>query len=350
MNARTLTAPLFLVLMALTTSGYADYLEVSRSANIKTQARGDAPTLEKVTAGTVLPLLDDGRQQNGYYHVTTSTRERDGWIYRNRVRRKLGPIPVTLEEQPPSLVFGGLLNDLCLHGCPAGAPSGNRVIARNIYILSNNGRTKFADWVAYRVTAETIGPSQERNWKKDPLLAPEETLEPADYKDAHAVLKVDRGHQAPLASFSGTPNWHETNYLSNITPQRSDLNQGPWQRLEQRVRDLAERGSVSEVFVSTGPLYEREMGALPRTAKPHRVPSAYWKVVAIRSGATIRVAAFYFDQDTERGADFCGHARTVAEIERRSGLDFFYALEDTEEANVESRPGALVPDLGCPPA
>ena len=37
--------------------------------------------------------------------------------------------------------------------------------------------------------------------KADPLLEDPETLEPADYKDANRVLKTNRGHQAPLASF-----------------------------------------------------------------------------------------------------------------------------------------------------
>ena len=90
-----------------------------------------------------------------------------------------------------------LPSDHCLHGCPSGSPATNMVIIREIYILSNNGTTKFADWVAYKVTAETIGPSQRRKWKADPLLAENETLEPADYKDAHKVLKTDRGHQVP---------------------------------------------------------------------------------------------------------------------------------------------------------
>ncbi len=57
----------------------------------------------------------------------------------------------------------------CLHGCPAGAPVTNDLIVREIYVLSSNDTTKFADWVAYRVTEDTIGPTQSRNWKADPF-------------------------------------------------------------------------------------------------------------------------------------------------------------------------------------
>ena len=35
------------------------------------------------------------------------------------------------------------------------------------------------------------------------------TLEPADYRVANAALQTDRGHQAPLASFTGTDHWQD---------------------------------------------------------------------------------------------------------------------------------------------
>jgi endonuclease G len=43
---------------------------------------------------------------------------------------------------------------------------------------------------------------------------------------------VDRGHQAPLAAFSGALFWPESNILSNITPQSSALNEASWQQLK----------------------------------------------------------------------------------------------------------------------
>ena len=134
--------------------------------------------------------------------------------------------------------------DLCPYGCPAGASRTNDVLVREIYVLSSNDTTKFADWVAYRVTEDSIGPTDVRRWKADPALSEDETLEPDDYRGAHAELQTDRGHQAPLASFTGTSAWETTNYLSNITPQKSALNQGPWKGLEDAVRDLARDGNA----------------------------------------------------------------------------------------------------------
>ena len=55
-------------------------------------------------------------------------------------------------------------------------------------------------------------------------LRPDKTLAPADYTDSNKQLRVDRGHQAPLSSFAGTPFGTDIDYLSNITPQASALN------------------------------------------------------------------------------------------------------------------------------
>ncbi len=237
----------------------------------------------------------------------------------------------------------------CLHGCPAGAPITNDLIVREIYVLSSNDTTKFADWVAYQVTEDTIGPTQSRNFKKDPLLARHETLVPSDYTDANAVLGTQRGHQAPLASFTGTEHWRDTNYLSNITPQQGALNGGAWGVLEQRVRDLAEEPSVTAVYVMTGTLYEQAMHPLPQANEFHLVPSGYWKVVATEDGATIKVAAFTFGQDTPSGADICDHLVTVRAVEQRSGLNFFHALRTTQQNTIETDSATLTTDLGCSP-
>lgn len=230
----------------------------------------------------------------------------------------------------------------CLHSCPMGTPATNDLIVREIYTLSSNDRTKFADWVAYRVTAETVGPSEGRRWQADPWLSDEETLEPADYDDAPRALSIDRGHQAPLAALSGTPFAEDTNILSNITPQRSALNQASWQRLEARERDLATRETDPlALYVLTGPLYERVLQPLPMPggAERHRVPSGYWKVIATEDG---RMSAFIFDQETPRGADYCDMRVSLDEVELRTNLTLFPRLEERSFT-------ALDDALGCPP-
>lgn len=241
---------------------------------------------------------------------------------------------------PLSAIRAEPLDPNCFQQCPI-TKTDNRVLIRTSHTLSSNAATKFADWVAYDVVPADIGRSQRRVWRPDPLLPEGETLEPADFKGAHKALKTDRGHQAPLASFTGAPGWEATNYLSNITPQKSALNQGPWKKLEGAVRALAKSGAGA-VHVITGPLYERDMPPLPEADEPHRLPSGYWKIISLLGGGVIEVAGFVFDQETPRKADFCdtAYAVPVREIARRSGLTFAPGLASSSAAEARAR-------LGC---
>ena len=232
----------------------------------------------------------------------------------------------------------------CLEACPVGAPENDDVVVRPIYTLSADPLTKLAVWVAYAVSPETIGPSITRVWRADPWLAPDETLEPEDYDGANAALGVDRGHQAPLASLSGTPYAADTNLLSNITPQASALNQGPWQRLEARERELA-RAERTIVYVLTGPLFERLMPPLPGADERHRVPSGYWKVIATADG---RVTAFAFDQATPRGEDYCRDRRPLDEVELRARLRL-YPLRVASWRPLDAQLGCAPTTVSLPP-
>ena len=126
----------------------------------------------------------------------------------------------------------------------------------------------------------------------------------------------------------------QVNYYSNIVPQRPDLNRGPWEELEAKNRDLVRR--YGSVWIMTGPLYEADMAPLPNCDEPHRVPSGFWKIVAIQDGAALHVAAFIMEQSTVRKSPAIDHLTTVDEVERRSGLDFFWQLPDGEENALEA--------------
>lgn len=236
------------------------------------------------------------------------------------------------------LIFSLPISSVCgsphtIYGEPLGKPN-NTLVLHNIYTLSNNPQTKFADWVAYIVSPLTLGNSKtSRNWKKDPMLSSAETLSPKDYTGAHKTLHTDRGHQAPLASFKGTPYWAETNYLSNITPQKSELNQGPWKCLEEYTRDLARMGY--KVYVITGPLYEHEMPCLPACHNIYSVPSGYWKILAFEDHQEWKYFAFLMEQETPRKADWHKFQISIDEVESHCGLNFFHELPDSTETKVE---------------
>lgn len=200
------------------------------------------------------------------------------------------------------------------------------------YALSNNPTTKFADWVAYEVNVLNFGPSPGRDWGNDPLVDDDESLEEADFKGAFNELKTDRGHQAPLASFAGHPNWDETNYLSNITPQKSDLNRGAWMKLEGAVRNAV--SFRKPLYVITGTIYSEEEEPLPQADEAHKIPSAYYKVIYDLNG---NAASFMLDQDLPRAAKYCEQKNSIQQLKEKVP----YALPNLVDSN------ELLQRLGC---
>ncbi|MEQ9941073.1 DNA/RNA non-specific endonuclease [Pectobacterium aroidearum] len=264
--------------------------------------------------------------------------------------------PQEAAEQPPqqaeiaapaparqAAVAAAVSKDNCLVGCPTGGSS--QTLIRDAYTLNNNASTRFANWVAYKMTSASQASGRSRTWRQDPDLPASDTLAPAAYTGANAALAVDRGHQAPLAGLGGSSDWQSLNYLSNITPQKADLNQGAWVRLEDKERALS---NSKTVYTVTGPLFERNIATLPN-APTVQIPSGYWKVLFTGSSpANGEYAAFIMDQNTPRNANFCNFQVTVSQIEQKTGLNIWSALPANVASTIKAQKGSLGSDLGCP--
>lgn len=107
----------------------------------------------------------------------------------------------------PSTQFP-VTTDNCEVGCPSGGS--DQTLVRDSYTLNNNSNTKFANWVAYKMTKSSQASGCPRDWKRDPALPPADTLSPDAYQNANTLLEVDRGHQAPLAGLGGRQTGHHS--------------------------------------------------------------------------------------------------------------------------------------------
>ncbi|MEE9452493.1 MAG: DNA/RNA non-specific endonuclease [Gammaproteobacteria bacterium] len=228
----------------------------------------------------------------------------------------------------------------CLYGCPLGADPDNFLVDHEIFLLSSNRETKFADWAAYLVKAENLsGDPRPRNWASDPLIPDKYTLKPSDYQGAYAAFQYDRGYQVPLANFRNHPDWSRINYISNITPQRASLNRGAFAALSKKERILAGQNDV--VYIITGTVYVDDMPVLPNAHLPHRVPSGYWKIIAVKDeNKRIKMASFLFSQTALRTNDYCKYSASLDEIEKLTGFEFFSDYPYPEYLS-------LLSELGC---
>lgn len=256
-------------------------------------------------------------------------------------------LPLSLALAQPGAAPARIYCKHFIFGYPLGAPATNPMVIRDLYALSMNGQTKLADWVCYHLTPhETQGTLDlKREWHNDPWLHNDENLiaEPKkkdEYIDAKELLQYDRGHMAPLASFKGSRYACQVNFYSNIMPQKADLNEGPWVKLEDKVRGLVSK--YGYVWGMSGPLYEKDMPPLPKTAKAHKVPSGFWMIVAAAdkenpSPQDLKVAAFILDQDTPGKYNPEKGLVSVDEVENRSKLNFFWELSPLDQSSLESQ-------------
>ncbi len=159
-----------------------------------------------------------------------------------------------------------------------------------------------------------------------------------------------KGHQIPNADRNGNEEMQkQTFYVINSTPQiHSGLNETIWANLEDGIRNQIPEGD--SLYVVTGPVFKTVGGSEPidyTTAsddpdKPVAVPNYYFKVVmkVRRSGDNItdaETAGFWFEHKAyEKGTSYVDFIKSVDEIERLTGLDFFANLPNEIEATAET--------------
>ena len=205
-----------------------------------------------------------------------------------------------------------------------------QILKRMGYTTSYNRETKNPNWVAWHLTkAHTYGKNQRTGevFTEDLDVSPRAT--DADYYSS----RYDRGHQCP----AGDNKWdatamRESFLFTNICPQNHNLNKYEWNDLEIRCREWARKYGAIDIVC--GPVYDN---ATPtRTIGRGRVwvPDAFFKVVMLRTG-TPKAIGFLFRNDGKK-VSLESVVRTVDDIERLTGIDFFPALNDKVEDRIEA--------------
>lgn len=185
------------------------------------------------------------------------------------------------------------------------------------------------NWVAYDLTTEerqgTV-PRPKRPFEPDPLVKGR-SAEHRDYTNSG----YSRGHMAPAADMK----WsevaiNESFYLSNICPQKAELNSGVWERLEQRVRALA---AEETVYICCGPIMSDNPQRIG--ANGVAVPDGFFKVLCMQRKGRWQAIGFIFPNEGCKGSMF-DFAYSVDEVETATGYDFFPTLPDDVETAIEA--------------
>lgn len=188
-------------------------------------------------------------------------------------------------------------------------------------------------WVSYLLhEVEDPGagprPGFRRDWRALWPIAP----------DSYFGSGYDRGHLAPnyaIAAVHGKAAQRDTFLMSNMSPQRPELNRRLWQRLEEVVMDrFVPRFGTLQVI--TGPVFPASFrdNVLNRVGLVE-VPEAFYKILVV-PGEEPRALAFLMPQGVAGDEPLDDFLVSIDELEARTGLDFFPQLPEAAAAALEA--------------
>jgi endonuclease G, mitochondrial len=216
--------------------------------------------------------------------------------------------------------------------CQTELPKTNKkeqVVYHSGFTLSYNEIHEQASWVAYELTAEELIKKVNRsnNFKIDPKIKTGSAL-PSDYSRSG----YDRGHLAPAADLSWSQTtMRESFYMSNMSPQKPGFNRGIWKKLESYVRQWAYENK--SIYVVTGGILSTVKTSIGESNVG--IPLYYYKVILDYTQPEIKGIGFILP-NTSNSKPLQNFAVSIDEVERRTGIDFFYNLPDIDEQKIES--------------
>lgn len=226
------------------------------------------------------------------------------------------------------------------------APCNGSLLDRRFFVICHVGEWRIPRWVAYHLIASDVTPavSRQDRFRADTALPADERAELADYRGSG----FSRGHMAPADDFLRSFDAMDATFLlSNIAPQLQGLNGGRWRVLESEVQALA--AAHGSIWVVTGSLF-LDTDLKPQSATQFigngrvAVPTHFFKVVLCEhSSGEHEVFAFLVPHRTGLPGPTLRHAVSVDRVEELTGLDFFAALPDTEELQLEAHVTTIWP-------
>lgn len=210
---------------------------------------------------------------------------------------------------------------------PDGMP--DKRLAYRGFTVHFNPELHIPNCVVYELTASETEGSVPRFGSFETDSAVAGCANPWDY----TLSGYDRGHMIP----AGDLRWdslamRESFKMTNVCPQTRALNSGGWTKIEDKIREWAVRDSA--LIVVTGPVITRGMKTIGDSQVA--VPTAFFKVVLAPFATPIRAIGFVLPNKAANGS-LKKYAVSVDEVERRTGIDFFSALPDDIENDIESQ-------------
>jgi DNA/RNA endonuclease G (NUC1) len=263
----------------------------------------------------------------------------------------LRPITVEVPLAAPTSIYG--FNDAFGRPSAAGSNANDFLIQRDQYVLSYNQSRGTPNWVSYELDARHMSGADRCNcFTADPQLPSAARIYLYDYTNGG----YDRGHMArSFDRTAGNVDNATTFYMTNMVPQFSELNSGPWGQFEIMLGDSARFGGRA-VHIVTGPLYTSPLQFVNNAGKV-AIPDFTWKVALIgpRNGGVpfsqvsdwseipgLTVLAVKMPNVKTVNGDPLTYLTTVEALEQETGYDLFSLLQQGMQNAIQYKDHAPV--------
>ncbi len=257
-------------------------------------------------------------------------------------RRTASPKPTASSPRAPAASVHLELGTPVRTGKAKADPGDERLMIKPQYALAYSRSRSAATWVSWELDASWFGDAPRHRGKfiaDDALPDGWRRVTHDDYTGSG----FDRGHMVRSEERTRSPEDNKATFLlTNVLPQRHDLNAGPWLRLEEYCQELAQK-EKRRLFIAAGGIF----GSRPRTAgKDVAVPDSFFKIIVVLGrgqGAgdvseSTRVIAVMMPNTTGIIDEGWGRYRTtVDDVEERAGYDFLSAVPEEAQRVIESR-------------
>lgn len=209
-----------------------------------------------------------------------------------------------------------------------GASGASREKVYEGFRLSFNPETKVPDWVAWELLRNECDGDITRSNRFHSDYSVPGCPESSDYTRSG----YDRGHMCPAADQKWSSQaMSDCFFMTNMAPQKHELNNGAWKTLEEKERLWALRDSA--LVIVAGPVFFSQH---PKRIGEARVavPDAFFKVILSPYTVPPRAIGFVYDNARCPG-NMKDYATSVDKVEALTGLDFFYELPDSIEDEIE---------------
>lgn len=206
------------------------------------------------------------------------------------------------------------------------------LLFKSQFIISYNVQNLCPNYVCWSLTPSRASGKVQRTNKfyADNAMGESSRVDFYDYNGSG----YDRGHMCPAGDNKNMQKAMEESFLmTNICPQNHNLNTGAWNDLEVQCRSWAK--NYGTLYICCGPIFDSYP---PKTIGQRKnmeiaVPDRFFKVI-LTLGRVPKAIGFIYPNQACSG-DMRDYAVSVDKVEKETGMDFFFQLDDKQEKPLE---------------